>query len=208
MQRYPLDWPPAWPRTKLRKRAVFGDKTLNRAVTELMRELSLLGALDVVISANLELRKSDNLPKSGQRQPEDRGVAVYFNLNKNQQCIPCDKWTTIEDNVWAVKKTVEALRGLERWGAKEMVRAAFTGFKALPEYTGDGNSLTLTQGQTINKPWHEVLGLGPDAPLPFAEEKYKKLAQIHHPDQPGGSHIKMSELNGAIDQARKLHDPS
>lgn len=190
MQSYPLDWPPSWPRCRLGQQARFGDKSLSSAVKSLMHELSLLGALDIIISTNLAIRKSDGLPKSGQRQPEDRGVAVYFNLNKKPQCIPCDKWTTIENNVWAIKKTVEALRGLERWGAKEMVNAAFTGFKALPETSG-----------AINKPWWEILGLDHDTNLFDSEEKYRKLAFIYHPDR-GGSQVKMAELNGAIEQAR------
>lgn len=190
MQSYPLDWPPGWARSRTKQFARFGDKTLNKAIDGLMHELSLLGANNIVVSANLAIRKSDGLPKSGQRQPEDRGVAVYFSLNKKPQCIPCDKWTTIEDNVWAIKKTVEALRGLERWGAKEMVNAAFTGFKALPETSG-----------TINKPWWEILGLDSNTDLFHAEEKYRKLAFICHPDR-GGSQAEMAELNGAIEQAR------
>lgn len=191
MQSYPLDWPPGWPRSRSPLTARFGDKTLNKAISGLMHELSLLGGIDVVISANLAIRKSDGLPKSGQRQPEDRGVAVYFNLNKKAQCIPCDKWTTIEDNVWAIKKTVEALRGLERWGAKEMVNAAFTGFKALPENAG-----------AFNKPYWEILGIEHDDNLFKAEEKYRKLAFLYHPDR-GGNQVKMAELNGAIEQARE-----
>ncbi len=193
MQSYPLDWPPGWPRVRSALRARFGDKSLNKAISGLMHELSLLGARDVVISTNLAIRKSDGLPKSGQRQPDDRAVAVYFNLNKKAQCIPCDKWTTIEDNIWAIKKTVEALRGLERWGAKEMVNAAFTGFKALPE------------SGIANTPYWEVLGIDRNSNLFDAEDQYKRLAFINHPDK-GGDPIKMSELNGAIKQARQIYE--
>lgn len=146
MQSYPLDWPPAWPRCKWVQDARFGKRSLPQAVSNLMHELSLLGAKSIVISTNLALRKSDGLPKSGQCQPMDRGAAVYFELKKKPQCIPCDRWKKIEDNIWAISLSIGALRGLNRWGAKEMVDAAFTGFKALPETAG-----------AFNKPYWENL---------------------------------------------------
>lgn len=43
----------------------------------------------------------------------------------------------------AIEKTIEALRGLERWGAKEMVNAPFRGFKALPA------SVTATLARSV-----------------------------------------------------------
>lgn len=190
MQSYPLEWPPAWPRCRFPVDARFGKHTLTAAVKSLLHELSLLGARSIVVSTNLTLRKSDGLPKSGQCQPVDRGVAVYFELKKKPACFPCDRWAKIEDNVWAIALSIGALRGLNRWGAKEMVDAAFTGFKALPETAG-----------AFNKPYWEVLGMDPDAGIFEAEEKYRKLAFIHHPDH-GGNATQMAQLNGAIEQAR------
>ena len=128
---YPLQWPIGWKRSKRPEWARFGEHTVAKAIGYLMDELRLLGASRVVISSNLKL-KLDGLPYSSQRQPEDAGVAVYFMLNGNEQCIPCDQWKRVEHNMWAIYKTVRALRGIERWGAKDMVTAAFRGFKALP----------------------------------------------------------------------------
>jgi len=190
LQSYPLDWPAGWPRCKWQQDAPFRDKSLNKAINGLMHELSLLGGSNVIISTNLALRKSDGLPKSGQAQPMDRGVAVYFTMKKKQQCMPCDRWYKIEDNVWAIALSIGALRGLNRWGAREMVDAAFSGFKALPETAG-----------AFNKPYWEVLGLEKEDDIFMAEEKYRKLAFLYHPDR-GGSQVKMAELNGAIEQAR------
>jgi hypothetical protein len=143
VEAYPLQWPPAWPRTPehKRERARFSQKTwkdkyskpvtFEVATNHLYNELEKLGTKGVVLSSNLQLRL-DGVPYANQRKPEDPGIAVYFNLNSKEQCIPCDKWDRAEDNIRAVAKTIEALRGLERWGAKEMVNAAFRGFKALP----------------------------------------------------------------------------
>ena len=47
-------------------------------------------------------------------------------------CFACDKWRDVYDNIYAIGKTIEALRGIERWGTGDMVEQAFTGFVALP----------------------------------------------------------------------------
>jgi hypothetical protein len=109
--------------------------TYFQATTFLLDELKRLGARTVVISSNLQIGQH-GLPLSKQRTPEDPGIAVYFVLNGKEQCIPCDKWDRTEDNIKAIGKTIEALRGLDRWGAKDMVDAAFMGFKALPAPDG------------------------------------------------------------------------
>jgi hypothetical protein len=38
----------------------------------------------------------------------------------------------INRNIYAIAKTIEALRGIERWGSGSMVEQAFTGFVTLP----------------------------------------------------------------------------
>lgn len=190
---YPLQWPPAWPRTKYREQARF-DTSFARARQQLLRELDLLGATGVVISSNIMLRQ-DGLPYANQKQPEDRGIAVYFTLNGEQQCIPCDKWTRTEDNLQAIRKTVEALRGLERWGAKEMVNAAFRGFKALPE--------TIIMGEHTSKAWWEVLQVSQHADWEVIEAAYKRLLHKTHPDK-GGTDFEFQELQVAYRQAKEL----
>lgn len=55
--------------------------------------------------------------------------------------------------------------------------------------------------KTTGKPWYEVLGLRPEATMPQRVKAYRSLAQKFHPDKPGGSHEKMSELNQAKKEA-------
>lgn len=191
---YPLQWPPAWPRTKYQEFSRFGKFTFEQMRTEVLRELGLLEATSVVISSNLRLRQ-DGYPYSGQRQPEDVGIAVYFKLNGEDQCIPCDKWHKVEDNLRAIVKTIEALRGIERWGAKEMVNAAFRGFKALPA------NVIVTP--FTSRPWHEVLQVSPDADINIIDAVYKRLLHKVHPDK-GGSEREFTELQNAYKQAREL----
>lgn len=187
---YPLQWPTGWPRSKYQERARF-DTTFATARNKLMRELALLGASDIIISSNIELRR-DGLPYANQRQPEDTGIAVYFKLNGENQCVPCDKWTRTEDNLQAIRKTIEALRGLERWGAKEMVAAAFRGFKALPE--------SIIMGEYTARAWWEVLQVSQDASAEVIRAAYKSLLHTKHPDK-GGSQWEFEELQKAYREA-------
>ena len=90
--------------------------------------------------------------------------------------------------MWAIAKTIGALRGIERWGAKEMVNAAFRGFKALP--MGGDAIMTATP--------HQVLGVAPGASKEEITAAYKELAKKYHPDV-GGDHSKFVEIKNAYE---------
>lgn len=193
-----MEWPAGWPRTNPedRQHSRFGEKSfssygmkpvsMSKARVTLLAELERLGASSVVLSTNKELRL-DGLPRAGRRTPEDVGVAVYFILDGRDQCIPCDKWRRVEDNLWAITKTIEALRGIERWGAKEMVNAAFSGFKALPS----------PDDVVIN-----YIQYFADCPTKaHAKERYRKLAKELHPDQ-GGDGSAFQEMKRQYEQLR------
>lgn len=49
------------------------------------------------------------------------------------------------------------------------------------------------------------LGLGPNASLQDAEKAYRQLAKQAHPDRPGGSVERMTELNQAISRLRVIN---
>ena len=168
---YPLQWPDGWPRTKYPQRSRF-DTSQAEAQGRLLDELRMLGATHVVISSNVPLRR-DGLPYANRRQPDDRAIAVYFILEGPQQCVPCDKWDKIKDNMQAIRLTISALRGLERWGAKEMVNAAFRGFRALPD--------------PDRVEWYKTLGVPPGATVQEIQGAFLSLAKKHHPDRGGDS---------------------
>lgn len=191
---YPLSWPAGWPRTERPQWSAF-KVTQEQAQQGIMRELGLLGATGVVISSNVPLRK-DGLPYANFRQPSDQGISVYFSLKGNQQCIPCDKWRTIAENMRAIELTVAALRGLSRWGAKEMVTAAFAGFKALP-------AGATVAPQVPVRPWHEVLEVSPTASMEIREAAYKSLLKRRHPDVVGGSEAAFMELRKAYAESQE-----
>lgn len=191
MMQYPLNWPVGLPRTKLPQRSRF-DISEAGARGGLLNELRLMGASQVVITTNKEYR-SNGVPYGGQ-QITDHGVSVYFARKGRQQCIACDKWDSMKDNLQAVRKTVEALRGIERWGTGEMVDAAFRGFDALPAQA--------TAGDAWSKPWYEVLGVAPDAPFEVIEAAYRALRRKAHPDA-GGSDEAFNRVEQAFREATR-----
>lgn len=189
---YPLSWPAAWKRTPRYQitRSRFADHSMDRATRELMNELRSLGASRLVISTNVELRQ-DGLPFSNRRAPTDCGAAVYFFLKNHPRVLACDRWARVEDNIYAIAKHVEALRGQERWGVGS-VEQAFAGYTALP-----------APGDSVSATWYNVLGVPADATYEHSLEAYRREAMNCHPDKPGGSHDQMTRLNASWDQARK-----
>jgi hypothetical protein len=149
----------------------------------LFGQIKLLGGTHIVLSTNIPLRR-DGLPYAGQRQPDDRGVAVYFLRRGKQMVFACDRWEKVEDNMRAIEKTIEAIRGIERWGASEMMERAFQAFEALP----------------APKSCWDVLGLTPGASEDAINSAYRTKAKGAHPDA-GGSQAAMAELNRARDEA-------
>lgn len=148
IEAYPLHWPAGKPRTDAPRSSAFGKKTFAQARDFTLAELNRLGAREVVISTNLETRQ-DGLPYSRSRIPEDKGVAVYFEWCDRQMCFACDQWDKLEHNIYAIGKTIEAMRGIERWGSSDMMRAAFSGFEALPA--------------PRQSAWYQVLGVSRSA---------------------------------------------
>lgn len=192
LEAYPLQWPAHQPRklSHQRRRAAF-KVSLGHARDELLDELRLLGARDVIITSNVATRR-DGLPYADAREPSDPGVAVYFERpfkgGKAQQYVfACDTFDLFLHNLRAVGMTVAALRAIQRYGATEMLEQAFTGFAALPP----GGRVTQ---------WWEVLGVPPRASVAEITAAHRELVMIHHPDR-GGDSVRMAEINAARDAA-------
>jgi hypothetical protein len=155
-QAYPLAWPSAWPRTPAhqRRRAKFGHQETGsytnggtwratmRGVSvadgtkRVQRALQRMGVMlsDITISTNIELRR-DGLPYSNRRVPEDPGVAVYWSLDSDKQCMAVDIYGDVGENLAAIAAAIDALRAIERHGGAQILKRAFLGMKALPAST-------------------------------------------------------------------------
>lgn len=189
-QAYPLQWPNGWKRSSYRQSARFADCSLARAANDVTHELQKLGAKSITISSNVSVTVNGNL-KSNERNPDDSGVAVYFFRNGKEQCIPCDKWNKVAHNLWAIAKTVGALRGIERWGAKNMVDAAFRGFEALPDFS---------EGKKITQRYFDDC-----VDADQIKGRYIRLAKTLHPDS-GGNAEDFQAMKEQYEQLKDKHD--
>lgn len=211
---FPLHWPEGWPRQHAarRIRAKFGkgtyqayssgtggrmhkrDLTVTDGTERILSELTRMGIdrQDIVISTNVRLRL-DGLPRSGEREPDDPGVAVYwtdvFN-NREPRCMAIDIYDRVADNLGAVAATIEAMRAIERHGGAQILKRAFAGFTALP-----------APGQTTARAWRDVLGLNGNATLETVDGAYKRLRSQHHPDK-GGDAEQFNAVQKAYEQAQ------
>jgi DnaJ domain len=194
---FPLCWPQGWPRTNARERGTFSG-TPAKVRVELVAEVDrMMGARpgytyrnSIIISTNVPIRR-DGEPFAQEPAFIDPGVAVYFQRKGQRVCFACDKYDKVWKNMRAIAKTIEAMRGIERWGSSDMLDRAFTGFAALPA-PGVRN-------------WWEVLGIDRSASPDEIKARYRTLAKLQHPDA-GGSSTLMAEINFAYQDAlSKVH---
>lgn len=187
-QRYPLTWPDGWPRTSTWLRGPSPFKVSpDKAYRELVQELDRLGARNIIISSNLKLRQ-DGFPYANQPRHDDEGIAVYFTRKGKDMVLACDKFAKREANMRAITKTIDAIRGIERWGSSDLMERAFTGFAQL--------------GHDSTRKWWDVLGVASDAPWPEIEAIYLRRRSATHPDR-GGDAAEFHAVQGAYEQAAK-----
>jgi len=159
---FPLTWPSQFPRAKHTERGTF-KTALPAALKNVQYSLRLFA-----------------------QKPADPGVAVWFTWDGMQLCIPVDPYQAVEANLQAIHHILEARRVELRHGTLALVRATFTGFKALPAPPGTN--------------WWEVLCVSRDAGAQAIAAAYRTLAATHHPDR-GGNPDQMAELNRARHEA-------
>lgn len=212
---YPLTWPAGWPRshpgamthgrfnrqewktssytppggTPSRYRAK-AEMTIAVAVDRVRAELKRMDVDedDLVISTNLQLRL-DGLPRSGQRDPDDAGAAVYWRDRTGEtRCMAIDRYYRVADNLAAIAATLDAMRAIERHGGAEILDRAFTGFTALPSPASD---------------WRAVLGIDIADPSPAQlEAAYRTARAAAHPDR-GGTAERFHEVQRAFEAAQR-----
>jgi hypothetical protein len=132
---FPLSWPDNWPRTAPADRLGHSayKVSANKARAQLVDELRKLGAEDVIISSNAEVRP-DGMPyaNAARRAEKDPGVAVFFTMDGKPNSMARDAYVRLDDNLRMLGLALKDMRSLRLHGGDFMMRAAFSGFAALP----------------------------------------------------------------------------
>jgi hypothetical protein len=187
--RFPLSWPLGWPRVSERVPSRFTsqrrDITIHGAIQRLEAELERLGATDAMLSSNLKLSLG-GVPFSGQAEPKDAAVAIYFKLKGHDRVLACDRYTSASGNIAAIAAHIDALRRIERYGVGT-IEQAFAGYAALPPPSDDNRP-----------PWRTILGFKPNGPVTVDDVRvnYRALAK-----QAINDDMRLQVLNLARDQA-------
>lgn len=201
-QPFPLQWPTGWARSTRRQRSRFS-ATLFAALTQLRAELERLGARNAVITSNLPVNSRGN-PYG---HAEDPGIAVWFVLNGQERVLVCDRWDEAGHNMHAIALTIEAMRGLERWGTGDVVARAFAGFTALPPPAAEHDAAPPAWVAALEIPTSTYEAMTRDdnglANLAgIVRVHHRELIRERHPDH-GGSHDAAVRLNQALADAEK-----
>jgi hypothetical protein len=191
---FPLCWPNHFERSKVKTYSNF-KCTLAQARDGILRELDLLGAKSIIISSNIPLKKDGQMYAGQKPIDNDHGVAVYFVWDKEQRVLACDAYFNIWENLRAIERSIDAMRGLGRWKVSNMLKAAFTGFKALDSGT-----------QTAEFSWWEILGVEMQADPHEIKRAYRDAVKRYHPDNlVTGDVLKFRAVKQAFDQAESLN---
>lgn len=185
---YPLQWPARRPRWSGQRVGDTFRMTPNAMAGHLHDELDRLGADDVVISSNKK-----PYSRSEAEYLDDPGVAVYFKRKGQTVAMACDKYARISANLHGIGLALEAIRTMERHGTGDMVDAAFTGFKALPD------AIVTPPPDRQKRDWWIVLGTTKDASPADVKQAYRRAQATAHPDA-GGSSYDFQEVQAAYEE--------
>jgi hypothetical protein len=193
---YPLQWPDGWAVTPTPEPSNF-TVVFTDALRSLERELDRLGATEVVITSNLPTRRDGRPYATGLQQGHSPGIAVYFVLHGAERVMACDRWDDATSNIRAIACAIEAIRGLDRWGAAGAALKVWEGFAALP---------AAPAGPSDPPHWSSVLGVSPYSAYSEIKRAYRVLILDAHPDA-GGDAVMAARINAAFDQAMQELGP-
>lgn len=182
--------------------------TPGKIYSALATEIRRLNGRGTVIEAGFreDQIRNDGWPYSSAR-PSHSAVRVSFQSDLGPLSFDCSTYTTIDDNLLAIAKTMERLRDIARYGAVKGGQQ-YQGWKQLPgEAPPDGTKHLREVDEAARylchwagePEWnrHAVASLS-DA----LRRVYRVAAAKAHPDA-GGSHAHMTKVNAARDLIEK-----
>lgn len=192
IEAYPLHWPIDYPRSSKQKDSRF-KITLGAARDYVKEEIRMLEGSDPVISTNIPLKNNGELRADWSHfKLDDSGVAVYFNYKGNQVCLCCDTYKRVWENLYAVGRTIKALRQINRDGVSDFLNRTFSGFKSIPEKAGNGTNAWM------------VLGIDKTTDASVIKKAYREKIKHLHPDRNTGDNEMFIAVTQARDEALKF----
>lgn len=149
IEAFPLCWPIGFPRAAQQIDSKF--KTTMAAARDFVKaEVKRLKATDLIISTDIPVNKNGELT-SARISVDDTGVAIYFMRNGEQVSLCCDTYKRVHENLYAIGRTIDSLRRIDRDGTSDFLNRAFRGFTAIEAPKGRDCWTVLGIPQTPNK---------------------------------------------------------
>jgi hypothetical protein len=193
IENFPLHWPLGLSRTQPSSRIYSPFKqSMEKAQQFLRKQIDLLGAGYLIVSSNIPVRR-DGLFYADwmNKKIEDPGIAIYFKRGSSidqYTSMCCDQYHRVWENTYALGKSIEAIRAIERYRCSEFMDRVFSGFQELPP-------------ATQAKKWWDILGVSKTASITEIADAYRKKAKLCHPDM-GGTAEQFIELQKAYEAAQ------
>src|SRR5690606_20014849 len=107
----------------------------------------------------------------------DNGACLHLTLNGQQYRLACDRWSPVEQNIYALHLALRNLRNIVQWGVGN-IEIAFCGFNPMIQKSvgAGGATQNAASGSTLED-WRLTLGLGPTATLDDAQAVYRRRAK-------------------------------
>jgi hypothetical protein len=192
--------PPVWPGQRRANFLKSPFKTRWTATLELLaREIKKLGGTHVEIAVDLPRGEYD-LRADGQLRADARprrAVIVSFRTPDGSRLqFPCDTYGWWQDNVYAIAKTLENLRAIDRWGATQSRQ--YEGFKALA--SGTAPTMSSQAAAEIIGTAGRLLAENVLADAGYAKTAVRNALFHTHPDRNDGQRGEYDR----VDAARKV----
>ncbi len=188
----PCDLPPAYSRKRAAFRIGYADR-----LNCLDHELSKLNAKDIIIQAQFDAKeiRQDGWPRSSAR-PKGPAIIVSFKGSKGPLSFPCDRYTSWEDNLYAIALSLEALRAVDRHGVTQNAEQykGWTQIAAPVEVGSFTRRQDAAAWLAVRSGFTQEWLMGD---LERVEVAYKTAARRLHPDA-GGSTVDFQTLQDAM----------
>src|ERR1051325_4819633 len=184
----PTGWKPT--------RSPFKFKAWDRVVRELLEEVAKVNGRDVELAIDVRnpaYWRNDGGLRADARPESSRIIVSFTRPDGRKLVFPCDAYGDWQDNVWAIRLSLEALRSIDRYGVTQGDQQ-YVGFAALPP---GREEMTVERAREIVA---DLADLEPQAlafPSVFVVAVPRARARAH-PDREGGSTARFQELEQAV----------